>query len=282
MKNPNYNMLSEYQNICKSKPRILNSISLENLRSAELNKGKMLSVSKKIGNQDKNYSEISCENDGNLTVDINEHKRTMNSDKSQEISKYEIQGDKKNEVECYVAKSPDDLNEYYKIRYQSYSSEYNFVDYAKEATCEDKNADIIIAKSQGEVVAGCRLMYGDVDKKILTSNEVRDSQSYNYQQLMKKSGQQELEGCYAEISSLVVKKGYRDFLATKKMLKECIEKARSLKCKIAFGIAPLVQCRIYRRVFRSLGVESSISRNYEWNKIDKYNFMKMVPIIINL
>lgn len=189
-------------------------------------------------------------------------------DLSQELNK------NSSEVEAFVTKNPELLQQYYDLRHYSYRQENGWKGYDGLESEFDKNGQILIALKNGKVIGGCRLMFSS-ESKIL-SNEIPHTQ-HNYQSIIEKYDQR--KGLvFGEISSVVVLKGERDRSVSTKILGASLEELKKHGCNYMFGVAVAAACRDYRRIFREFGYFVEIMMSCPWQQRETYNFDKMFPM----
>lgn len=182
------------------------------------------------------------------------------------------------DFEVFFTKDQKYLDGYYNLRHSSYKYENGWKEFDGSETSFDVNGSVVVILKDGEVVAGSRLMFSDECQYL--SNEIPGTQ-YEYSKIIRKYDERE-NLIVSEISSLVVKKGFRDSLLTKMLLDAMFKESERRNCHYIFAVAVVLACRNYRKILRNLKYDSEIVMNFPWKEKKTYNFMKMFPMYSKL
>jgi hypothetical protein len=181
-------------------------------------------------------------------------------------------------LEVFETKDPELLRQYYELRHDAYRNENGWAEY-DGAECEyDKQGRIIVAVKNGKVVGGVRAMISNECDHL--SNEIPGSE-YVYAPIIAKYDSRE-NLTFFEISAVVVAKGERNGKVSGELFWHALRKAKVLSCDYLCGVAMVVTCRDYRRIFNSFGYQIEIVMNRLWCKKSTYNFAKMFPMYMKL
>jgi hypothetical protein len=181
-------------------------------------------------------------------------------------------------LEVFETKDPDLLRQYYELRHDAYRNENGWVEYDGTECEYDKQGRIIVAVKNGKVVGGVRAMISNECDHL--SNEIPGTE-YVYDPIIAKyDGREKLN--FFEISAVVVAKGERNGKVSSELFWHALRKAKVLSCDYLCGVAMVVTCRDYRRIFNSFGYQIEIVMNRLWCKKSTYNFAKMFPMYMKL
>ena len=176
------------------------------------------------------------------------------------------------------------ISEFVAMRINAYLEEFRDADHGlfqKLQSGFDRKGRIIAVTNSKGLVGGARLMFSKECNYM--SNEYPGTQ-FEYRQVMKRYGldssQSDLN--IVEVSSVVVRKGERDFSATESMF-NCIAKvSMSRLCSFIFGTTLISACRLYRLIFDRLDLDLEIVMSYPWERKETFGFAKMFPIYVKL
>jgi hypothetical protein len=182
------------------------------------------------------------------------------------------------ELEVFFSKDPKYLDQYYKLRYDSFSGEYGFATYPANESVFDRRGKVVIVANGSEVIGGMRLMFSDQCKYL--SNEIPGTH-YEYKKIIQKYDARE-NLLISEISSVVVNVGYRDKTVSEAMFDFSFRNAKNHGCHYVFGITIPAIARNYRGILIKLGYDLEIMMNLFWIQKKMFNFTRMFPIYSKL
>ena len=185
---------------------------------------------------------------------------------------------KGDELEVFITKDSDLLNQYYDLRQTAYRDENGWAGYDGSENKFDRNGKIAVAVEGGKVIGGIRAMFSDECEFL--SNEIPGTQ-YDYKKFIKKYDHRE-NLVISEISALVVEKNHRDSNVTAAMFGCLFEESKARGCNYVFAVAVAVACRSYRKTLRRLGYDVEIIMNFPWKEKKTYNFIRMFPMYTKL
>lgn len=183
------------------------------------------------------------------------------------------------EFEVFCTTDKDLLEQYYKLRHDSYRNDHGWVEYDGSENDFDRHGHIIVAVSNNKVIGGIRLMFSNEYKYL--SNEIPGTQ-FEYVKFIRKYDERWEDLVLAEISALVVHKDYRDNVVVRELIDKVLHMSDDNSCHYVFAVATVVSCRNYRMNARSSGYDSEIVMSYPWKEKKVYGFVRMFPMYCKL
>lgn len=181
-------------------------------------------------------------------------------------------------IEVFETKDPELLRQYYELRHDAYRSENGWAEYDGMECEYDQQGRIIVAVKNGKVVGGVRAMVSNECDHL--SNEIPGTE-YVYASIIGRYDKRENLTLF-EISAVVVAKGERNGKVSREIFWHALRKALVLSCDYICGVAVVVTCRDYRRIFNNFGYHLEIIMNHLWHKKLTYNFSKMFPMYVKI
>lgn len=158
------------------------------------------------------------------------------------------------EVSLFFTKDPVLLNQYYKLREKIYRDELKYEVYDGSENEYDRKGHIIVAVSDGEVVAGARVNFAD-EIGLLPHEDLKKGFTF------KKSAEickiNLMNKGYSEVSAFIIKNGFRSGLLPK-ISESIVSFCRDRKNTFVFAVADMLHNRKYRANFKKIGIDSEI------------------------
>lgn len=189
-----------------------------------------------------------------------------------------------NKIELVFTKDPTLLEQYYKLREDTYRTELGFEKYDGSENDFDRRGEIMIATQNNNVVAGARLDLSSANKNMYNDYP---EHGFVYRDIIKKFDPTfSDDDIYSEICGLVLGKFVKNSYFFPRFFNSLVKQASSNNCRYVVGIAYPVLCRLYNMMFKHLGYNFKIFYDirHPFNSNKHGNKLKLVfcPIVIKL
>jgi Acetyltransferase (GNAT) domain len=165
------------------------------------------------------------------------------------------------------------LNSYYQMRAEAFAKVWNLKHKNAEEDELDRKSDILMVMDGKNCVAGARLSISSPDNPTHLSFEVDNFRVADFFPDLK---------CYGEISRFAIMDGYRETEICKEMLRIMAEKGKSYSCECFVVVSPQQTARFFKRIYNSLGYETTIHKNIAVPARPTYEGIRMYVMTIEL
>jgi len=180
---------------------------------------------------------------------------------------------KHGDYEVFFSKDPKYLDQYYKLRFDTYRQENGWDEFNAMETRFDRDGKILVVAKGDEFVGGLRLMISS-DCPFM-SHELPGTQ-YDYRKFIAKYDNRE-NLIVSEIAAVVVRRDLRDPVITQAMLELALSESKKQGCSYSFSVAMLIASRHYRKLLSNLGYDLEIVINFPWDRKKTYgNFATLI------
>lgn len=172
---------------------------------------------------------------------------------------------------CMFTKDPVLLLEYFKIREEAYKEELMLDYFSGRFDDIDPRSHIVLGIAEGHCIGGARLTVHD---PLLESGLPLEEEHFRLADLLPEYNLKKNK--YGEYSRLAMKKGYRNGRYSETIYMALNNKSKELGMKYVFAVAPLIQARSYKLMYKAcFGLNIDIRHDISVPQKPIYEHLKM-------